>query len=208
MMIMKVLKLNNIIYIALLALVSCSSKSITPSDYVKYMSNEKNGLAKDQSFDNLFFKASFLTKDYLVCKSVFRGGKIETEEVKKHINDIEDLFYINLKIWSSKDKDPFYAGKIDESIYNERIVYSNTKIINDFKLMINGDDYACKFVSFEPTHSISSEVTFALAFDKDPLLKDKDLDIKLIYDDKLFGLGILKFNFNSDDIKNIPTLNL
>lgn len=183
---------------------SCVKRDLSPVDYFKYFNNESSGLIKEQVFEHMHFQMYFTNNNILGIKQAL--GDINN--IKKNINEIEDLSYFIFKIHSDNKKDPFYIGAKNASEYSERVRYANSEIIKDFTLEYNNQKYECKYVLFEPSHNISNEVTFSIVFQNLNIKKEVLSDIKLIYDDKLFDLGIMKFNFKSQNIKDIPNLKI
>lgn len=190
--------------ILIFALTSCSTKELNPKEYINYFVDVDNGLTRIKTFDHLNFEVSLLNRDFLAVKNSL--GNIS--EIKKSKEEIQGLTYFTVKIYSDKLKDPFYAGIKDQQSYQERIRHSNGGIAKDFSVEYNNKVYECKQVIFEPTHGISRAATISLAFDSLSIPKEFISDVKLIYNDKLFSLGNIKFNFKKDDLNNTPNLKL
>jgi hypothetical protein len=177
---------------------------LEPGEYVNYFANVDNGLTRSKTFEHLNFEVSLLNKDVLAIKSAF-GNPVEIAKCKK---EILGLTYFTVKISSDKLKDPFYTGISDQASYQERIRHSNSAVAKDFSVEYNNKIYECKQVVFEPTHSISPYAVLSLVFDSLSIPPEFISDVKLVYDDKLFSLGTMKFNFKKEDLNNTPNLKL
>ncbi len=187
-----------------LLMFGCAPDYVTPNGYVNYFNETSNGLIKEQCFEQLQFKAAVVTNSLLAIKRSL-GNE---ERIASNLKQIENLTYFVFKIHSNKKSDPFLEGAKTREEYAMRMQYANTGIQKDFKLEYNQTTIDCRVVIFEPARNLSEEQTFSLVFDDLKLSEVVLSDVKLIYDDKLFGLGVMKFNFKKESIKAIPNLKL
>lgn len=104
---------------------------------------------------------------------------------------------IEFEFRHDEDKD-LLATNFTNIGYAEGVKYLSFSISKDFKVITSSNDtIQCLGVNFERNFKIAPFKRALLYFKGIP---PKD-NIKLVYQDKLFGNGILKFNFNETPIK-------
>ena len=88
--------------------------------------------------------------------------------------------------------------------YSHRINYCSFQMQKDIFLVEGDDTLACGLFHFERTYDIAPYATFLLGF---PLKKEKqNKDKVLVFNDRLFNKGTMRFVFKNEDIKKTPLL--
>lgn len=201
---MKEIKTILLCLIGTLLLANCGTKELAPKDYEAYFADESSGMVKEQMFEHMHFKMACVTPTLLAIKRSLGNYTL----VNNYLNETANMSYFIFKIQSDKKEDPFKIGINDEKQYGERVNYANTNIQRDFKLEYNNRVFDCRSVLFEPGRGVADGIVFSLVFDDLNLIKAVLSDVKLVYDDKLFGLGTMKFNFKKEQLEALPKLKL
>lgn len=195
---------NNNTYILLIVLlqilfVSCQ-KQLTAEEYVKWVTNPENGLRKDQKVQDFEISVMYQPQDYIIAKENVTNMNIKNYESKKKSLGNSENFQIRIKL--------SHGGNIlrykQNNLLNEttRINHFSFSAKNDFSIITNEDTMACKLCHYSRNYNLTPTVDLSLLFDE----LDKKSDWQLIYKDKQFGLGTVKFLFKEEKISNIPLL--
>lgn len=198
--------INKFLSVLLLAsiITACKRDKVGVSDYLRYFHTYENGLVKEKEYTPLKFVVTYANPDLM---AIFQGNAIP-DSIESKRSQIEDLAYFIFKISSEELQDPLMIGISDQAAYQKRLQYAYDAIASDFTLICKEKEYPCRQVIFEPSHGINHEIRFSIAFDKPTLEQVKEAGLKVVYDDKLYGLGRMKFSFKAEDLNAIPQLML
>lgn len=187
------------------AVVSCQRTTVKDAtEYVRYIDNPENGLIKEYSFADKGFKlmGCYKTPEYSAIKEIGPDA-FNTDNFREMAKDFEGGYHFNFVISSIQSGYDAIKGKLSPNEYIDRITYMSGAIRNDFKLVAGLDTIPCSVCHFERTYNISPDNIIMLVF---PYTSVVDTDLKLIYEDKIFGVGSIVMDFKNKDIKNTPKL--
>ncbi len=89
--------------------------------------------------------------------------------------------------------------------YQNLVQYFSYDLQNDIQLVQSTDTIKCGLFHFESTYDVAPFNNFLTRFDTTKAYED---DIEFIYDDKLFGIGPVKFTIQKKDLEKITNLKL
>jgi hypothetical protein len=182
-----------------------SSKSLLPSEYVNWVQDEKNGLKKEKNIEDITFFMQYKPVDYVICQEE-KNDSIKKELRNKKASELSDMEYYDLKIMITNGEGELLKyGISSPQDYNERVKYYAFQMQNDISMVENGDTIPCGLYHFERAYDVSPFSTFLLGFKKSK--KEKvDGEKTIIFYDKVYDKGIIKFTFNNKEQNNIPKL--
>jgi len=181
---------------------------------MKYVKNEENGLKQIKEITGVEFALQYEPINFKLLKKV-KNKSLSSEQYNNEINEMigSQYFILRIKLTDSgEDLLKYEVANAEE--YSERVQYFSFGIQNDFYLLEGADSLKCKLFHFERSYGISGNCTLLLGFDSnDELIKQKESfkekvikDKILVYNDKVFGLGPIKYSIKKEDINNIPEL--
>jgi hypothetical protein len=178
-------------------------EELFPSEYVSWVRDPNNGLVKDKEMDELKFSVLFKPSEYIICQEE-RSEKISTALCAKKLDEMSELEYYDLKIELKDGQEEILKHDLSSSSqYGKRVEYCSFQMQKDIVMLNGSDSIQCAMLHFERAFDIAPYATFLLAF---PKQKGKDENRTIILHDKLFGKGILKFQFKGRELNNLPKL--
>jgi hypothetical protein len=188
----------------LFSLLSCKPKEVGSKLYVKYMNDTDNGLLKTKEISGIAFDLLYNTPELMAIRDAGDESKID---LSKLIKEYEGLYYFNLRVRSAEQGEHILTElkKSREEILGMDS-YMNFDMQHDFYLIDGADTCKCVLYTMDKTYGLSKDLNFSLAFDKK--MQDSESEKILVYDDKIFGCGIVRFSISGKDISSIPKLKL
>ncbi|MFN7911998.1 MAG: hypothetical protein ACK5QC_09230 [Bacteroidota bacterium] len=192
------------IFIQLLA---CKSKvSLPPDQFINYINSNESNLKEEKEMVSVLFIAKMLTPEYLAAKAL-RESNVSKEEYNEQLAYYKDKINFNFIIRDNQGKGQNKVINMlskDEQ-YASYLGYANTKLKDDFKLIVGADTIYCAMVHMEAANSVSPSIRITIGFKGIKSIQEND--ITLIYEDNLFNNGPMKFYFSNGTLKNIPSIN-
>lgn len=196
---------NKIIYILFVVFfqatfISCQ-KQLDAKDYIKYVSNPENGLRKDQLIGDFELSLMYQPVEYAIAKQIDLGKlPADFEKEKDKYKGSSDNFQFRIKLLSGGNILRYKQNQ--EFNENTRINHFSFLVKEDFKILTSSDTFPCKLSHYSRNYNLTPTVDLTLVFEE----LDKNTDWQIVYNDKQFGLGTVKFILKEKDITNIPLL--
>ena len=177
--------------------ISCdnSSKPNTQPDY-KFFSLQQQGWKSKsitQFVNDINYTATEVPLQYYLLKSTEEDYQ-KTDSIY-NLNSKERI--IELEFQHANQADLLLQDYTNRS-YDESVKYMAFSIKKDFKVVTSSNDtITCAGVNFERNFNVAQFKRVLLYFNN---INPND-NIKLIYQDQLFGNGIIKFNFKETPLK-------
>jgi len=182
--------------------ISCGKEELRPSDLIRWVENEENGLVQRQNFQEYFFEAKYKPLDYVVSIE----GRTDDLSESKYTDiksELEGLQYVDLNIGPLSKSGNALSGDLkSEEEYFERLDYFVTYAQQDIFLVQGKDTLLPKLYHFERNYGLAPKNTLLLGFQNGSTEADRYLYI----DDQILGVGRVKFLFENSRIKSTPTL--
>lgn len=203
-------KERRITFVFLLMLIcSCSHKQelLDPVHYVNWIRNSDNGLNIQKEVGAYEFSVQYKPLPYIVAMEE-KTHTLEQKLLNTRITTLgNNFYYFNLKIKSitNTNLSPTGNGVLSEAEYQQRLSYFTFEMQRDLYLIQKQDTLHCSLYQFVRNYDIAPFVEFALGFESIVPL-DLNEDITFILDDKILGVGTLKFLFDQSSFQEIPTI--
>lgn len=183
----------------------CNKKELIPLDYVKWVEDESNGLRQTKVFGEVEVTVQYKPLDYVVAIEQ-KDPELKREMLNKRKKDIEGLRHYMIRFSTVDKTQDFMKYDISsQEEYYAKQSYLSFGFQQDIWLVENGDTLPCVLFNCIRNYGISPNVDFAVAFDSGDK-RDSDKEQTLIIDDKVLGIGTLKFKVTKEIISNIPTI--
>ena len=180
--------------------------------YLEWVESEESGLRKSKPIGNYKYSIQYKPWSY-IAKRKLRNDNYNVEHLRAQITGMSDLQYFTLRIGlRSEQGDILESGINDRSQYQERIAYLNAHLNQDIFLLEGGDTLSCVLHHFERDFGLTPYINITLGFqineeEKEAVLKETRFDYSdkvLVFDDRVFGTGMVKLTILKEDLLGIP----
>lgn len=184
---------------------SCRTRTTDPVGYMKYVTNQKNGLLQEKEIDGMNFKVQWMTPEMMALNEL-KKTEVGKSEWQKIIKEYEGMQYCKLTI-EGKNDEHIHAVLASESIDGEEIeAYLNLDAQKSIFLTSGEDTSRCALYSFSKTYGLAKRFEIATGFESNIGKENDDYVFEL--DASFLERGLVKFRFSKADIRNIPSLNI
>lgn len=170
-----------------------SGKNNTESEYKLFNLEQIGWKSRSvlQHFSGISYTATLVPIQYYLLKN----GNSQNIDSLYTIHKTERVIEMEFK---NDNKDDLLKSIYTKKDYESSVKYMSFSIENDFAVVTqSGDTIPCSGVNFERNYKIAPFKRLLLHFGNIP----EDEKIQLIYNDKLFNNGIIKFKFQEIPIK-------
>jgi hypothetical protein len=185
--------------------VSCSNSELGPRDYVAWMESEENSTLKVYRQGDLKLNCQYMTPEYSALKQQ-NPESINVAEVRETADEISDLVEFKLSFEREGQNNFMHGIHTTEQEYTTESMYLAFDIRYDLSLVSGGDTIPCAMNHHERTYGNTPYETLLVAFERPSATQLKDME--LIFDDRVFGYGRVKFYYSGEELGEIPSLEL
>lgn len=183
---------------------SDSKQPVNATEMKEYVVDMEHGLLKSKTIDEVTYSIKYKPVDYVIAMET-GDKKISAAEYKKKREELEGMQYFDLRIEIDKANGELLKYALHSGAeYEQRIKYLAFSVNEDIQLIDGKDTLPCVMHHFERVYDIVPFATVLLGF------KSTGVDLMhektLVFHDKLFGKGIIKFTFLPADLQTIPQL--
>lgn len=172
-----------------------SNTNYTDQDY-KFFNLSQEGWKSQriiQFIDDINYTATEVPLQYYLLKNI--GNNPQKIDSVFATNSDERVIEIEFQ---HADQTDLLLQEYTNKTYEDAVKYMSFKIEKDFKVVTTSNDtIMCSGVHFERNFKVAPFKRLLLYFND---IKPED-NIQLIYQDNLFGNGIIKFNFKETPLK-------
>ena len=190
--------------ISLLILVVCGKKHLAPSDYIRWVTDPANGLVKTKELSAFRFELRYLPSELTILNGI-SSVELTKEKVDAALAERGNVHEFQLRLASVEGTEFLRTGISEMTQYHQRLEYYTGHVQNDLKLVVGFDTLDCSLSHFERTYGVAPYNTLILAFEQESKTND---GLSLIYNDRVLGLGTVKFAIDQRDLEKIPELKL
>lgn len=190
---------------------SCNQSIDDINAYMKYLSDEDNGLVKEKSVGGIQMKVKYLPKDYLAYNDLKTNKNITStliDSVKEtYANSI--TFMMIMGPDKHESFDITRVGVNDYQEFAQRLEEMNFNMKQYVQLKVGDKTFAPELAQMESTYGLEQSRKIVFVFNAIDEEGNKILtgdDAQFVYTDELFNTGINKFKFNVDAIEALPVL--
>lgn len=179
-----------------------SNTELSPLEYVTWMRDIEHGLYKEKTIDNLTYAVQYKTEDYVTCIEADDKTNIQFKKSENETSDFVHFFDFKIKIENHNGEILKY-NLSSPLQYDNRVKYLSFGAEKDIYLVDGIDTIPCSIYHFERAYDVAPELTMILGFTS----KQKFVSSKtLVFQDKLFDKGIIKFTIPANELASIPKI--
>lgn len=202
--------MSNLVYIISLAslmLCGCQQRIKNSTIFFEWLNDPQNGLVKSKKVDGMEITVKYLPPEYLALKEL--RGKYEADKAKKLKVQYEKslTFLLTFKPTDKNEVDIMFRGIRDKQGYDQRLMSLSFEMEKYISLKIKQTSYPPLLSTLEQTYGTTKHRSVYLVFggeNLDIIKKDNLWDI--VFEDNIFETGIHHFQFNRDNLLNLPEL--
>jgi len=183
-------------------LTACSPSELKPAEYIEWSDNPENNLVKEYQQNQIKLTCQYTTAEYISLKQS-DPENLDEVMVKENIEMVSEMIHFKLKFEDTTSTNFLRNNYTTPEEFNLKSMYFSYDIQYDLKTVQGGDTAACVLNHHERTYGSTPYETLLIAF---PKLRKEPVDIELIFNDRVFGLGRVKFFFSKEDLEGIPGL--
>lgn len=185
---------------------SCSDKKVlSPDEYMTYMDSHKDVLKISRELNSVNYSLQMLTPEQQILinsPDVFNNPAAFEKELSYYRNKLN--FILVLKD-PEKGMNKVRSTMFDKSEYGKILAYANTSLKEDFYLVQNEDTLYSTIVHLESANSIQPVFRLALGFSG---LDSLSKECTLVFNDKIFNNGPIKFHYSKNVLSNLPEIKM
>lgn len=186
---------------------SISKMELGPVEYIHWINDQNvNNLTKTKEIGEINFQFKYLPLPYMISNDLREAGisSYEYDSLKEEYQGME-YYQLNISVDNFNDELAKY-GVADMSEYQQRIVYMSFAMQSDLTMKINNEkEVPCRLFHFERTYGVAPYATFLFGFSKEDMGESVN-ERTLILNDQLFNKGLIKINWHSAELENIPKI--
>jgi len=173
---------------------------ISPGEYISWVDKY---YSQKVTIGEITYELKYLPVSYMLLTNQEYSDE---KQFQKDLKDNDNSHYFSLKISRSDySGDPLKSGISSENEYYGRVEYLSFGIASDVVLIENGDTLPCTVNSYERSFNVGPYITEMLTFSKGT---EKPVDRVLVYNDRLFGNGPVKFRFGKEKFIQSPQIGI
>jgi len=185
-----------------------TSDGVNREGLMRWLNDNKPKLEREREMDEVQYTLRYQPKEYMALLE--SGFNAPDSIVRKDLQHYTGMQSFNLRI-AIKDYQ-FEALKYHvkgDQAYDARVKYCAFTMQNDISLLLDGKDtIPCCLFHFERSFDASPVCTFMIGFSQEMIdKKNKNYhDATIMFYDRLFDKGIIKFRFERNDIDNLQLI--
>lgn len=166
---------------------------------------DENVLVKKKKIKEFNYTLKYLPIDLMVLKEL-KGEIVSQQKMDSLRKDYEGMEYFELRIQIDDYNDEPAKYMLDNPTdYQTRIAYMAFTMQNDLMLVTETNkEVSCRLFHFERTYSVAPYCTFLMGFSKEEI--GDEMGKTVVYNDNLFNKGLIKFNWTSATLNNLPKI--
>jgi hypothetical protein len=188
--------MNRLIVILLFGLTISCGKGLSPDAYIQYIEGANYPYRITKTFGDKTFTLIYTPNDYLILKQLSISGNFDKERFNQEMNTKKDYLHFIFMIENNRNEEAIVSTSSDLANYSNNLMYMVNDLQFDFTLRSSGTDQPCVFANYERNYGLTNKNNIQVVFNK----TNTDKKFKIIYNDQLFNLGPVVFDF--DIIKN------
>ncbi len=197
---MGILKYIHIIILTAIMLSSCQ-KTYTGKQLHKWVSDETNGLIQRVENERFIWEVHYQPLEYMIAKEA-KGKELTKNEYDKIKERKKGLQYFKIKVQSKQTGNILTNSPTMQEENEARLQYFLNEFDKDILLIDNNDTLVSSLYHFERNYGALNHNNVLIAFKNYSSKTDK----KIVFLDRILGLGLQELTFRKEDIEKTPIL--
>lgn len=176
---------------------------MSSAEFNSWVKDESNGLVMTRTMDDLEYSVTYLPAASLVLRDHIQpANKSDWDSAIASKKDVY-CFILKYKLHRS-NADVLKFNLENENDYYSRSNYLAFGLDKDVWLECDSAQIPCTLHQFIPHYGISPEAEVLITFPKPS--ESTEQSFTFVLNDKIYDAGLMKFEFDSDNLNNIPTI--
>jgi hypothetical protein len=196
----------------------CGKDALSPMEFCAWVNSDESGLKKEKEMNDVIYSAQFRPAEYLTIQNLSRDKEaINNENFNLRMKEADKSLCFVFEVKNASNTgDVLATGVNSNDDYYSRVVYLSYDAVNNFCLVTGGDTLKCRLAQFEQMFKAAPYIRFSLVFDNNQKNEMKNTegdhsgntDMTLVFDDTLWGNGLINLKFSSKEINSIPQVRI
>jgi hypothetical protein len=179
-------------------------ESMRAEELIVFVEDEANPFSAKKKIGDIAYSVQYKPHDYIIALENI-SKPLSAKNIESRRSEIKDMDYFTLRIKSDDFKGEMLRYRIqDGDEYYSRLQYYMSAMQKDVYLKCGKDSLPCLLYHFERTFGIAPDLVFSLGFERSAT-KAPD-DRVFVFEDRIFGGGTIKINFNKEIFSDYPKL--
>ena len=179
-------------------------QTLTATEFIKWCADENNHLNKSKEMSEFKYNLAYMPVQSLAYLEL-RTEQYDEVKFQKACEHYTDMTYFNLKIELPNGSGELLKYQLQSPRqYEDRVKYISFNIQNDIYLVQKTDTLNPGLCQYERIFEVAPYATVMMAFDSKKFNKEKEFTI--VFNDKLFNKGFIKFNYKNGQLINVPNI--
>lgn len=179
-------------------------EQMTVSEFTDWFALKQNSLSKVRVISEMKYSLSYLPAEVMAYLEL-RNEDFDFERFKKVQTGYSEMTYFNLKLEVLDGRGELLKYKLDSPAqYEDRIKYFSFKIEKDIYLIQGNDTIWPGLCQFERIFEVAPHVNVMFAFDN--RVFDRNREFTIVYNDKVFEKGTIKYYYQNNQLINLPNI--
>lgn len=181
-----------------------TSEKLSVNEFVSWCADKDNRLVKEKAIADLRFKLAYLPPEAMAFIEL-KNEDYDFNTFQKACEGYSEMTYFNLRIEAPEGTGELLKYKLQSPAqYDARIHYMSFVMQNDLCLVQGNDTLLPGLFHFERIFETAPYASVIFSFDNKKFNKNEEFTI--IYNDRLFEKGYVKFNYKNKQLINVPNI--
>ena len=185
--------------------VNHTNEKLSAQEFITWCADKNNKLSKSKEIADIRFDLSYMPKESMAFLEL-RTEQYDYPKFQQACNHYADMTYFNFKMEVIDGSGELLKYKLDSPAqYEARVKYMSFEMEKDIYLVQGKDTLRPGLFQFERIFEVAPYATVMFSFDNKKFNRNHEFTI--VYNDKLFEKGFVKFKYNNGQLINVPNIN-
>lgn len=181
-----------------------TEEKVTVQEFVTWCADKNNKLCKSKDISDIRFNLTYMPAPSMAFLEL-RTETYDFPKFQETCDHYAEMTYFNLKLEVIDGTGELLKYKLQSPAqYDQRVKYMSFDMQKDICLVQGKDTLLPGLFQFERIFEVAPYSTVMVAFDNKKFNRDNEFTI--IYNDKLFEKGFVKFNYKNKQLINLPNI--
>ncbi len=181
-----------------------ADKEMPLPEFVTWVADKENELVKTKEIKDIIFNTAYMPGEVMAYMEL-KNKEYSQSQFKEISEHYSAMSYFNFRIELKEGSGEVLKYNLSSAgQYNERLNYMAFNMQKDIYLVQNSDTLYPGLFHYERIFEVAPYATAMLAFDNEKFKKDEEFTI--VYNDRLFNKGLIKFNYRPKQLIDLPNI--
>ena len=201
---MRVKLLISVVILLCIGLQRCGEEKVSADELRAFALDEGNGLLQRIEKGESRLEVIYHPKELVLLQEI-SGRVLSNKQLDSIRHELQAYDYFLFKL-SRNGREIVSSYANDRLAYKKAINYLSYRISADIALVNNDENIAVEDFSYSQTFGSATSTTLLIAFKSS--LRDREGSLSFVFNDSFFNTGLSEFQFNVDDIRAVPNVNI